>query len=77
MQSDNPQKIQEYFGQIYKDLTAHAEAEEEVVYPRIRAFYSESDTQELYSEQAEMKVQLDEIKSTNPSSPQFKDKIKQ
>ncbi|MCK8782740.1 hypothetical protein M0654_22575, partial [Rhizobium sp. NTR19] len=24
LQSDNPQKIQEYFGQIYKDLTAHA-----------------------------------------------------
>lgn len=77
MQSDNPQKIQEYFGQIYKDLTAHAEAEEEVVYPRVSSFYGESDTQELYSEQAEMKVKLDQIKSTNPSSPEFKDKIKQ
>ncbi|MGF1675398.1 MAG: hemerythrin domain-containing protein [Rivularia sp. (in: cyanobacteria)] len=77
LQSDNPQKIQEYFGQIYKDLTAHAEAEEEVVYPTVRSFYGEGDTQELYDEQAEMKVKLDEIKSTSPSSPQFKDKIKQ
>jgi hemerythrin superfamily protein len=75
--SNDPQKIQEYFGQIYKDLSAHAEAEEEVVYPRVRSFYGENDTQELYDEQAEMKEMLDEIKAIEPSSPQFKDKIKQ
>jgi hemerythrin superfamily protein len=75
--SNDPQKIQEYFGQIYKDLSAHAEAEEEVVYPRVRPFYGENDTQELYDEQAEMKRVLDEIKAINASSPQFKDKIKQ
>ena len=27
LQSNDPQKIQEYFGQIYKDLSGHAEAE--------------------------------------------------
>ncbi|MCX7593037.1 MAG: hemerythrin domain-containing protein [Fischerella sp.] len=75
--SNDPQKIQEYFGQIYKDLTAHAEAEEEVVYPRVRSFYGESDTQELYDEQAEMKRMLEEIKAINPSSSQFKDKVRQ
>ncbi|WP_315789126.1 hemerythrin domain-containing protein [Fischerella sp. JS2] len=75
--SNDPQKIQEYFGQIYKDLTAHAVAEEEVVYPRVRPFYGQSDTQELYDEQAEMKRMLEEIKAINPSSSQFKDKIKQ
>jgi len=75
--SNDPQKIQEYFGQLYKDLSAHAEAEEEVVYPRIRPFYGQNDTQELYDEQAEMKRTLDEIKAIDPSSPQFKDKIKQ
>lgn len=75
--SNDPQKIQEYFGQIYKDLSAHSEAEEEVVYPRVRPFYGENDTQELYDEQAEMKVKLDEIKAIEPSSPQFKEKIKQ
>jgi len=77
LQSNNPQKIQEYFGQIYKDLTAHAEAEEEVVYPKVRPFYGENDTQELYDEQAEMKRMLDQIKAIDPSSQQFKDQIKQ
>ncbi|MBD2346552.1 hemerythrin domain-containing protein [Anabaena subtropica] len=76
-QSNNPQKIQEYFGQIYKDLTAHAEAEEEVLYPRIRSFYGEGDTQELYDEQAEMKRMLEQIKALNPSTPEFKDRVRQ
>ncbi|WP_427158144.1 hemerythrin domain-containing protein [Aliinostoc sp. HNIBRCY26] len=76
-QSKDPQKIQEYFGQIYKDLTAHAEAEEEVVYPRVRSFYGESDTQELYDEQAEMKRMLEQIKALSPSSSEFKDRVRQ
>ncbi len=75
--SNDPQKIQEYFGQIYKDLSAHAEAEEQVVYPRVRPFYGEADTKELFDEQAEMKRILDEIKAISPSSAQFKDKVKQ
>lgn len=75
--TDDPQKIQEYFGQMYKDLTAHAEAEEQVVYPAVRGFYGEGDTKELYDEQAQMKQMLDEIKATDPSSSQFKDKVKQ
>ncbi|QYO67731.1 hemerythrin domain-containing protein [Leptolyngbya sp. 7M] len=74
--SDNPQKIQEYFGQIYKDLTVHAEAEEQVVYPAVRSFYGESDTQELYDEQAEMKLMLDSIKAMSPSSSEFKQQVK-
>jgi hemerythrin superfamily protein len=75
-QSNNPQKIQEYFGQLYKDLTAHAEAEEEVVYPRVRSFYGQSDTQELYDEQADMKRRLEQIKAISPSNPEIKDRIK-
>lgn len=75
--TNDPQKIEEYFGQLYKDLTVHAEAEEAVVYPNVRSFYGNSDTQELYDEQAEMKRMLDEIKSLSPSSSQFKDKVKQ
>ncbi|MEH1937087.1 MAG: hemerythrin domain-containing protein [Nostoc sp.] len=77
LQSDNPQKIQEYFGQIYKDLTAHSEAEEEVVYPRVRPFYGQDNTQELFDEQAQAKLALEEIKALSPSSPQFKEKVKQ
>ncbi|MBD1944532.1 hemerythrin domain-containing protein [Coleofasciculus sp. FACHB-64] len=77
--TDDPQKLQEYFGQLYKDLLAHAQAEEEIVYPRVRSFYGDDNTQELYDEQAEMKRMLDEIKAINPASSkdEFKSKIKQ
>lgn len=77
LQTNDPQKIQEYFGQIYKDLTAHSQAEEEVVYPRVRAFYGDANTQELYDEQAQAKRELDKIKALSPSSPQFKEKVKE
>ena len=73
--TDDPQKIQEFFGQIYKDLSAHSEAEEQIVYPAVRPYYE--DTQELYQEQAEMKQMLEQIKSLSPSSPNFKDQVKQ
>jgi hemerythrin superfamily protein len=75
--TDDAQKIQEYFGQIYKDLTVHSEAEEQVVYPAVRSFYGEHDTQELYDEQASMKVMLDTLLSMSPSAPQFKTQLNQ
>jgi hemerythrin superfamily protein len=76
--TNDPQKIQEYFGQLYKDLSAHAQAEEQVVYPRVRSFYGEGDTQELYDEQAQMKQMLQEIQSLSPSNmDQFKSRVKQ
>ena len=75
--TNDPQKLQEYFGQLYKDLIAHAEAEEQIVYPRVRSFYGDDNTQELFDEQGEMKRMLEEIKATSPSAPEFKDKIKQ
>lgn len=73
--SDDPKKIQEYFGQLYKDLTVHAEAEEQVVYPAVRPFYGDSDVQELYDEQAEMKTMLDQIKAMDPAKQEFKDAV--
>lgn len=73
--SSDPQKIQEYFGQLYKDLVAHAKAEEQVVYPAMRSHYG--DTQDLYNEQAEQARMLDEIKAMSPSSPEFKPKVQQ
>ena len=72
--AESPQKIEEFFGQIYKDLFTHSKAEEEVVYPAVRGYYSQ--TQELYDEQSEMRQVLDDIKATSPSSPEFKNKIK-
>ena len=70
-QTTDPQKRQEYFGQIYKDLNAHARAEEEVAYPAVRGRYPEGDLKELYDEQAEMKVIMDEIRGLNPGSDEF------
>ncbi len=74
--TNDPQKIQEYFGQIYKDLSAHSAAEEQVVYPAIRSYYQ--DTQDLYNDQAEMKRMLEQIKSMNPSATDnFKAQVQQ
>jgi hemerythrin superfamily protein len=75
--TDDPKKIEEYFGQMYMDLSVHSEAEEQVVYPTVQSFYGEENTQELYDEQAELKVVLSEMKSSNPTSPEFKSKLQQ
>jgi hemerythrin superfamily protein len=73
-QTNDPAKIQEYFGQIYKDLSVHSEAEEQVVYPAVRSFYS--NTQELYDEQAEMKIVLEELKRMDTSATDFVNNFK-
>lgn len=73
--ANEPQKIQEFFGQLYKDLSVHAEVEEQVVYPAVRSYYN--NTQELYDEQAQMKQLLNSIKAMNPSSSEFKAQVKQ
>ena len=74
--TEDPQKLQEFFGQLYKDLSVHAEAEEQIVYPAVRSYFS--DTQALYDEQAEMKQMLAQIKALNPSSSSgFKAQIQQ
>ena len=62
--STDPQKLEEYFGQIYQDLSTHSEAEEQVVYPALRPYYN--DIQKLYDEQAESKYMLDQIKAMDP-----------
>lgn len=73
----DPQKCQEFFGQIYQDLSIHSEAEEDVVYPAVKSFYGAESTQELITEQAEMKQMLDAIRAIDPTSPDFNIKIKQ
>ena len=75
--STDAQQCQEYFGQIYQDLSVHAKAEEDVVYPAVQPFYGVENTQELIKEQAEMSQMLNEIRALNPSSPDFNAKIKQ
>lgn len=72
--SKDPNKIQEFFGQLYKDLSVHAEAEEQLVYPAVRNYYGK--TNDLYSEQAEMKQMLQQLRSLNPGAPDFKENIR-
>jgi hemerythrin superfamily protein len=58
--TDDPQKLEEYFGQVYQDLSAHSAAEEEVIYPVVSPYYN--NIQSLYDEQAKMKQTLEQIK---------------
>jgi hemerythrin superfamily protein len=73
--STDPQKIQEYFVQLAADLTVHSKAEEEVVYPAVRPFYGEDNTRELYEEQAELAVVLEQMKSLHPTSAEFNSQL--
>lgn len=73
--AQDSQKIQEYFAQLHADLSVHSEAEEQVVYPAVRPFYGENDTQELYDEQAQLKVVLKEMASLDPTSSEFKSQL--
>ena len=60
---DDPQQLEEYFGDIYQDLCAHLETQEQVVYPVLSNYYN--NIQKLYNEQAEIKQILEQIKSMN------------
>ncbi len=72
--TDEPLKLQEFFGQLYLDLTTNSEAEEQVLYPVMRPHFN--DIQKLYDEQAEMRVELDQIKSMNTANTvDFKDAV--
>ncbi|ELR98484.1 hemerythrin domain-containing protein [Gloeocapsa sp. PCC 73106] len=75
LKSDDMQKNREFFGQLAQDLSVHSEAEEQVVYPKVRQFYD--DTQELYDQQSEAKVLLKEIETLAVGSDQFKLKLKE
>jgi len=73
--ADEPQKIQEYFGQLYKDIKVHGTAEEQVLYPAIGPYYEQ--TQEIYEQTDEVMEMLDEIKPLDPASSDFKVRIEQ
>ena len=70
--SKDSHEIQGYFTQLADDLTVHSKAEEEVVYPAVKPFYGQENTQELYDEQAELAKILEQMKSTSPTSSEFK-----
>jgi hemerythrin superfamily protein len=62
--SNTPQKLEEYFSQLYKDLMAHTMAVEEVLHPVARPYHDEM--QHLYDEQAKMKQLLNHVKELDP-----------
>lgn len=70
-------RMQEFFNQLYMDLIVHSKAEEEVVYPNVRPFYGQSETQELYDEQAQLEQILNQMKAASPTSEQFRNGLKQ
>lgn len=72
--SEDPAKIREFFAQLCRDLSIHAEAEEKIVYPAVRAYYA--DTQELYTEHTEAKLMLKNLQTLNPSTVEFKVQIR-
>lgn len=67
------EKVRELFSQLYADLMVHSEAEEQVVYPKMREFFEQ--TQQLYDEQAELKEILKAAKASEPATPEFKSKV--
>lgn len=75
--ADGADQIKSLFGQLYKDLVVHSKAEEEVVYPAVKSFYGNDDTQELYDEQSAMENLLNEMKNMNSVGDEFMAKLKQ
>lgn len=75
-QSQDPNKRREYFGQIYKDLRAHALAEDEVAYPAVRGKYPDDQLQELYNEQDSWLPQMEQMLKMDPMSEQFMSEIR-
>jgi hemerythrin superfamily protein len=74
--TDDPQKLQEFFNQLYRDLSIHAEAEENTWYPMLLKYDdSMQTTEEAYREQDQAKSLLRELRQLGTMNPQFKEKI--
>lgn len=74
--TDGSKKLDQYFNQLYKELNVHAQAEELTFYPTMR---DHEDLKELVNEaeeeHTEVKVMLEQIKSLDATSSEFKAKI--
>ncbi len=72
---NEPKTLQGRFTQLYKELTVHAEAKEETVYPAVRPYYGDDNVQQRHDEHAEINVLLYEMRILSPTSPEFKEKL--
>ncbi|MGF1568163.1 MAG: hemerythrin domain-containing protein [Nodosilinea sp.] len=70
-------QIKTLFGQLYTALIVHSKAEEAVVYPTVKSFYGNDNTQELYDEQAQLESLLNEMKAMGSTGDPFMAKVKQ
>lgn len=73
--SENPQKIEEYFGQLYQDVSIHGLAEEEVLYPAMSPYYEQMP--EIVQQTNHVIEMLDKVKLISPSDPTFKAQVEQ
>lgn len=75
--ADDPTQRYDCFEQIYQQLNLHAQTEELVLYPAMREYEETNQfVEEAEEEHVEAKELLEEIKSLDPDSSQFKSKIK-
>lgn len=72
--SDDPEKIQEYFGQLYKDVSIHGLAEEQVLYPALFPYYPHM--QEIVDQTDGVIAFLDEVRTVEPTAPDFKAQVR-
>ncbi len=70
--------LDQCFNQLYKELNVHAQAEELTFYPTIRNHEgTEKLLEEAEEEHTEVKVMLEQMKSMDSSSAEFKEKLSQ
>ncbi len=79
LQSTNSsKKLDQGFKQLYQELNLHAQVEELTFYPSIRNYEgTEELLEEAEEEHTEVKVMLEQMKSIDSSSAEFKEKISQ
>jgi hemerythrin superfamily protein len=71
-------KLDQGFQQLYKELSLHSQAEELTFYPSIRNHEGTDELlEEAEEEHTEVKVMLEQMKSLDSSSAEFKEKISQ
>lgn len=68
--SENPQRIWEYFGQLYQDVRVHGLAEEEVLYPALQPYYDQMP--EIIDQTDHVIEMLDAMKLLDPTASDFK-----
>jgi hemerythrin superfamily protein len=68
--------LDKYFNQLYQELNLHARVEELTFYPTIRNHEgTEELLEEAEEEHTEVKVMLEQMKSMDSSSEEFKEKL--